>query len=149
MISHFSDQLYIYWTLKIFFKYHLDQRFSNFFERDPNLNLLNASRPMPQTTYEKTIIVWMNFSSKLPSLFSMSTIYSFLKYLHKRQTKKSSGKGRSTLQRHKVERSATQNFVMAYTYAKSSAGFSPKPKIMFCCLYIPTHDNCGEPNTCG
>jgi len=45
-------------------------------------------------------------------------------------------KGRSTLQRRKVERSATQNFVMVYTYAKSSAGFSLKPKIMFCCLYI-------------
>jgi len=31
----------------------LSQRFPNFFERDPNPNLLNASRPMSQTTYEK------------------------------------------------------------------------------------------------
>jgi len=29
------------------------QPFPNFFERDPNLNLLKASQPMPQTTYDK------------------------------------------------------------------------------------------------
>jgi len=27
--------------------------FPNLFERDPNLNLLNGSRLMPQTTYDK------------------------------------------------------------------------------------------------
>jgi len=31
----------------------LYQQFSNFFERDPNLNLLNTLQPMPQTTYDK------------------------------------------------------------------------------------------------
>jgi len=31
----------------------LDQRFPNFFERDPNLSLVNASGSMPQTTYRK------------------------------------------------------------------------------------------------
>jgi len=37
--------------------------FPNFFERDPNLNLINTSRPKPQTAYEKIMIVWMIFGS--------------------------------------------------------------------------------------
>jgi len=41
----------------------------------------------------KIIIAWMIFSSKLLSSFSLSAIYSFLKYLHYRQTKTSSGNG--------------------------------------------------------
>jgi len=36
-----------------FFKVITIQRFPDFFEHNPNLNLLNASRPMPQTTYDK------------------------------------------------------------------------------------------------
>jgi len=31
----------------------LDPRFPNVFERDPNLSLVNTSRPKPQTTYER------------------------------------------------------------------------------------------------
>jgi len=41
-------------------------------------------RPKSQTAYvnmTKTLIVWMIFGSRLPSLFSVSAVYSFLKYL--------------------------------------------------------------------
>ena len=41
----------------------------------------------------KIIVVWMIFSSKLLSSFSLSAISSFLKYLCYRQTKTSSGNG--------------------------------------------------------
>jgi len=34
-----------------------DQRFLDFFERDPNLSLVNSSRFKPQTTYENIMIV--------------------------------------------------------------------------------------------
>ena len=47
----------------------LDQRFPTFFERDPNLSLVNTSRFKPQTTYEKIMIVWMIFYSKLLNRF--------------------------------------------------------------------------------
>jgi len=63
----------------------------NIFERYPNVILVNTSRFQPQTTYEKIMIVWMIFGSKLLSRFSISGIYSFLKYLHDRQTQTSSG----------------------------------------------------------
>jgi len=68
----------------------LKQRPSNFFERNPNLSLANASRPKQQMAYEK-ISVWVNFGSKLLSSFSVSAIYSFRKYLRHRQTQTSNG----------------------------------------------------------
>ena len=37
----------------------LDQRLPYFFERSPNLGLVNTRRPKTQTTYEKKTIVWM------------------------------------------------------------------------------------------
>jgi len=40
---------------------------------------------------KKTLVVWMVFGSKLLNSFLMSAIYSFLKYLHYRQTKTSIG----------------------------------------------------------
>jgi len=81
----------------------LSQQSPNFFERSPNLNLLNASRPMPQATYD-IISVWMIFSSKLLSSFSLSAIYSFLKYLRYRQTKTSSGNGENIQPRFRSPR---------------------------------------------
>jgi len=51
-----------------------------------------------------------NFSKKLLSLFSMSTIYSFLKYLHYRQTQTSSGNVENIQQRH-VDRLGATHFL--------------------------------------
>jgi len=51
-----------------------------FFERGPNQTLVNTSRPMPQTTYEKNNICMDDFSSKLQSSILMSDIYSFLPF---------------------------------------------------------------------
>jgi len=52
-----NDAAVYQWMLpkhgEIIVNFILEQRFPNFFERDPNLNLLNASRPMSQTTYDK------------------------------------------------------------------------------------------------
>jgi len=49
--------------------------------RDPNFKQHMKNR----------IMVWMSFGSKLLNSFSMSAIYSFLKYLRYRQTKTSTG----------------------------------------------------------
>jgi len=65
--------------------------FLNIFEHDPDLSLLNTWWPKPQTTYEKIMMVWMIFDSKLLSSFVMLAIYSFLKYLRNRQPQTSSG----------------------------------------------------------
>jgi len=62
----------------------LDQRFSNVFERVPNLSLVNKSRPKPQTTYEKMDCLdefWQQVAKLL-----ISAIYSFLKCPRCRQT---------------------------------------------------------------
>jgi len=58
-----------------------------FFERGPNLNLVNIWRPKPQTAYEKNndCIVRIIFGNKLLSSFLMSAIDSFLKYIRYRQ----------------------------------------------------------------
>jgi len=45
----------------------LRQQLPNFFERDPNMSLVNTSRPKPLKAYEKIMIVWMMFGSKLLS----------------------------------------------------------------------------------
>jgi len=45
---------------------------------------VNILQPKPQTAYvnmTKMLILWMIFGSRLLSWFSMSAIYSFLKYL--------------------------------------------------------------------
>jgi len=68
---------------------YLDQRFPYFSERDPNLSLVNISRPKPQTAYlnmKNALIAWMIFGRKFLSSFSLSAIYSFLKYLRYTQT---------------------------------------------------------------
>jgi len=62
--------------LLIMIAYCFNQRFQNFFERD--------WRPKSQTAYvnmTKMLIVWIIFGSGLLSLFSVSAVYSFLKYL--------------------------------------------------------------------
>jgi len=67
---------------------------SELFECVPNLSLLSISQPKSQTTcanMKNIMIVWMIFGSKLLSSFSMSAIYSFLKYLRYRETQTSSG----------------------------------------------------------
>jgi len=55
----------------------------NLSERDPNLSLVDIAPPKPQTAHcnVKIMIACMIFGSKLPSSFSKSTVYSFLKYL--------------------------------------------------------------------
>jgi len=75
--------------LLIMIAYCFNQRFQNFFERD-----LNILRPKSQTAYVNMIkmyIVWMIFGSRLLRSFSVSAVYSFLKYLRyttNRQEKK-------------------------------------------------------------
>ena len=73
------------------FKERLQLLSSQTFLRMTQISLANTSWPKPQTTYEKILIVWMIFGSKLLSSFLMLVIYSFLKYLHYRQTQTSSG----------------------------------------------------------
>ena len=68
----------------------LDQQLPNFFERGPNLSLVNTSRPMPQTTYEKASVVWMFFCSKLLISFlgspiQESTVFSSVYATHRRR----------------------------------------------------------------
>ena len=61
-----------------------NQRFQKCFECDWNLSLVDILRPNPQTAFvnmTKMLIVWMIFGSRLPSSFSISALYSFLKYL--------------------------------------------------------------------
>ena len=76
----------------------LDHRFLNFFEHEPNPSLVNTSRPMPQTTFEKNndCTSMDDFGSKLPSSCLMSAIYSFLQRLSYRQTQASSGNVENT-----------------------------------------------------
>ena len=54
----------------------LSQRFPNFSERDPNLSLVNISRPKPQTAYfnMKNVLILARF------VFIVSNLL-FLKYI--------------------------------------------------------------------
>jgi len=67
------------------------QRFPNLFEHDPNLSVVNTSRPKPQTAYEKNNDCMDEFWQQIGSSLSVSGIYSSLKYLRNRQTQTSSG----------------------------------------------------------
>ena len=80
--------------LLIMIAYCFNQRFQNFFPAWLKSELVNILRAKSQTAYlnmTKMLIIWMIFGSRSLSLFSVSAVYSFLKYLRyttNRQAKK-------------------------------------------------------------
>ena len=73
-----------YQTTPEMIAYCFNQRVPKFFRAWLKSELVNILRPKSQTAYvdmTKMLIVWMIFGSRLLNLFSVSAVYSFLKYL--------------------------------------------------------------------